>query len=87
VFEALQKFLEWRSLESDIGPYCKLCQQTSGTFLGGIKLGDQVLVRSKTRNPALDFTRGNMFPQLREEACFKRRAGGSTSACAHQLTF
>jgi hypothetical protein len=48
--------------ESDIGPDRELRQPVSGIFLEGIELGDQILVRAKTGNPALDFTRGNMFP-------------------------
>jgi hypothetical protein len=61
VFKALQKLPEWRPVESDIRPYRKMRQQASGILLVGIELGDQVLVRSKTRHPALDLTRGNMF--------------------------
>jgi hypothetical protein len=37
-------------------------QQVSGILLAGIEICDQVLMRSKTRNPALDLARGNMFP-------------------------
>jgi hypothetical protein len=58
----LQKFFERRPAESNIAPDRELRQQASGIFLGGIELGDQILVRSQTGNPALDFTRGNMFP-------------------------
>jgi hypothetical protein len=35
-------------------------QQASGIFLGGVELGNQLLVRSETRDPALDLARGNM---------------------------
>ena len=89
VFKGLQKLFERRAAESDVRPYRKLCQQASRVFLGGVEVGDQVVVRSQTRNPALDFARDNMFPQLREEACVNREVGRNTSACAHhhQLTF
>jgi len=53
-------------------------QQVSGILLVGIEICDQVLLRSKTRNPALDLARGNMFPQLREEACVNLQGGGRT---------
>jgi hypothetical protein len=62
VFKALQKFLEVRSAESDINPYRQMRQQVSGILLAGIEICDQVLLRSKTCNPALDLARGNMFP-------------------------
>jgi len=39
-----------------------MSQEADGILLGGIELGDQILMRSKTRNPAFDFTRGNRFP-------------------------
>ena len=48
--------------ESDIGPDRKLCQQASGIFLGGIEVGNQIMVRSQTCDSALDLARGNMFP-------------------------
>jgi hypothetical protein len=62
VFKALQKFLEGRPAESDINPYRQMRQQVSSVLLAGIEICDQVLLRSKTRNPALDLARGNMFP-------------------------
>jgi hypothetical protein len=37
-------------------------KQASGIFLGGIELGNQLLVRSKAFNPALDLARRNLFP-------------------------
>jgi hypothetical protein len=62
VFKALQKLVKGRPAESDINPYRKMRQQVSGILLAGIEIRDQVLLRSKTRNPALDLARGNMFP-------------------------
>jgi hypothetical protein len=62
VFKALQKFVEWRPAESDIRPYRKLRQEATGIFLGRIEIGDQVLMRSKTRNSAFNLPRRNMFP-------------------------
>src|SRR5208337_5664393 len=57
VFKALQKLPKWRPAESDIRPYRKMRQQMSGILLRGIELRDQVLMSSKTGNPALDLTR------------------------------
>jgi hypothetical protein len=69
-------------------------QEASGIFLGGVELGNQLLVSSETRDPALDLAPGSMFLQLREEARVdwpkvSRQVGRSTFACArhHQLTF
>ena len=60
--KAFQELREPRPAESDINPYRKMRKQASGIFLGGIQLGDQLLVRSKAFNPALDLARGNVFP-------------------------
>ncbi|SPE44656.1 hypothetical protein SBA7_460010 [Candidatus Sulfotelmatobacter sp. SbA7] len=62
MFKASQKFLQWRPAESDVRPYRKLRQQATGISLGRIEIGDQVLMRSKTRNSAFNLTRRNMFP-------------------------
>jgi hypothetical protein len=39
-----------------------MCQEASAIFLGGVEPVNQFVVRLQTRNPALDLTRGDMFP-------------------------
>src|SRR5258708_37680102 len=78
VFKALQKLLERRSAKSNINPYGQMGPQTSGILLGGIEIRDQDLLRSKTRNPALDLARGNKFPPIPEQASLNLPGGRRT---------
>ena len=69
MFKSLQKISKWRPAESYIRPYRQLRQQARGICLGGVESGNRLLVRLQARNPAFDFTCGNMFAQLPQQTC------------------